>query len=527
MANANNIKKHVVTKGDLAMVAGGQPLFDCPVPGGKVYYKVVPGQLVAYTEEVGSIPQTVDAAGLSAVDSSKLNIGVGIDTTGDGAADQIRLIGSDHISGCNLDNLSVSPPQCGVPEVVDFFYDCTQCNETYSLKVSYDDNMTRSYSKAFKSAAEVVGSMVTECHSCDDCAPEHNCKEVACGLVDALNNDRDLKIRDKAYPDWKQGRGVKPPFRAVRLHERTVVYCITPTAAATDCEDCNTIPAITEATVNGTTVTLTNNLNPADNTTTLVSQLEAIAAQIERAFEDEIGPHSGSAFVTKGTGNCCEIQLHVNTCDATFAIGDGVTPLVACTDENPFQTYTKDPNCVDCTPAPETYTLSCGIRIISDPVEMPCDCYMNQPQSFWGRIITVEPIGDGWSLGKTKVDKVQKMELPAGMGSMIQWLEYQQMPGGKGRNYRGSSPRQGWFSLPEGRIKEAPTADCKKTYCSYFLNSHLGTTSVTNEYRRNNILSGVHIPQPDTTTKTDWEAFLTALIAVSPNCSPLGAVTCP
>ena len=227
MARKSSIERHVVTSGNLPMATAGKPLYTCPVKGKQVFYNVAPGQLVAFTEEIGQIPVIVDKSTLDSTHIPTLKFGVGL-ASDDGAVHELRLVGADDISGCHLDSASVSGPKCGTPEVKDFFFDCTKCNETYSLRVKYDDNSTRSYAPAYKSSAEVTGSVFTECHSCNDCAPEHNCKEVACKLVDAINNERELKIGDNLYPDWKQGNGVKFPFRAVRLHERSLVYCISP-----------------------------------------------------------------------------------------------------------------------------------------------------------------------------------------------------------------------------------------------------------------------------------------------------------
>src|SRR5690606_6216758 len=109
------------------------------------------------------------------------------------------------------------------------------------------------------------------------------------------------------------------------------------------------VDAITTVTVNNEEITLQGTTNPADNTQTLVAQLWQVADQIEKAFEDQIGKHSGSAYVTKGVGNCCAVQLHINTCDDTFAILDSESaPIAPCSTLTPLaDEYPVDSDCVD------------------------------------------------------------------------------------------------------------------------------------------------------------------------------------
>jgi len=196
-----DIQKHVVTSGNYALAAAGQPLFTCVGTGksAQIIYNVLPGQLVAYTVNNG-VTLTVDDATLAASDIYELYIGVGIDTTGNGINDDIRHIGIEQVSGCEPREVSTSSPRCGGPQVVDFYFDCTQCDETYSVIVRIDDNKTQSFSPWNKSFSEFVGSIVTNCSSCDDCPVDHNCKEVACKLADALNNELDLRVGERKYP---------------------------------------------------------------------------------------------------------------------------------------------------------------------------------------------------------------------------------------------------------------------------------------------------------------------------------------
>lgn len=354
-----DIQKHIVASGDYALVAPGLPLFTVVGSGNsaRLVYNVMPGQIVAYTI-TGGVATTVDHTTLVAADIYELYVGVGVDLNSDGVTDDIRHLGAENISGCQPREVTASSPRCGGPQVVDFYFDCTQCDETYSVMVRVDDNQTQSFSPWNKSFSEFVGSIVTNCSSCSDCPVEHNCKEVACKLADALNNELTLRVGERLYPDWK-GKGLPRPFFATRLHDTSIVYCFTPQTEEGSCTECTYVGAVTAAIINGTEYTFSATTNPLDSTQTLLGQLGSVAAQINDAFNTEysqgqsyVSPHGGSAYVTGSYQQCCPIQLHVNTCDSTFTLlDDSAEPISPQTTTNPFTTYgtvANDANCVDC-----------------------------------------------------------------------------------------------------------------------------------------------------------------------------------
>lgn len=372
----DNVQSHIVAAGDYSMVAAGLPLFTAVGTGrrARLIYNVNPGQIVAYTIS-GGVATTVDAT-LSASDLYSLFIGVGYDGDGDGVTDDIRYFGAEDIHGCIPREVSTSSPKCGNPQVVDLYFDCTQCDETYSVIVRIDDNQTQSLSPWNKSFSEFVGSIVTKCSSCGDCPVEHNCKEIACKLADSLNNELDIKVANREYPDWR-GKGLPRPYYATRLHSSSYIYCLAPQTVSGSCEDCTYIDVLTGVEINGTAYQFVGNSNPADSTQTLYGQVKSIADQINDFFiteysqgQSNVDPHAGSAFVTGTYQQCCSLQLHVNTCDANFKLLDeNSDPIAATTSNNPFTTYgtkANDANCVDCgddigTKASGTLTLSANI----------------------------------------------------------------------------------------------------------------------------------------------------------------------
>lgn len=653
-----DVQKHVVTFGDygFASHSGNPPLFT--IAGKRIIYNVSPGQPVAYVVENG-VTRIINAAAPGASDIYNLFVGVGVDETGSGITTSIRHLGIEHISGCQPKEVSTSSPRCGAPQIVDFYFECTKCNETYSVELKVDDNQSRSFSPWNKSFQQFIGTIVTSCSSCDDCDVEHNCREVACKLADALNGDLEIKIGNDSYPDFK-GKGVPRPFYATRLHPTSKTYCFAPQSVANSCTSCTYVAAVKGAQIRDTRYNFVGNTNPADSTQTLMAQIAGIVDQINDAFKTEYGDyaHAGSAYSTGSYSDCCPEQIHINTCDASFTLYDAnfvaITPSVV---NNPFTEYgttSASATCVDCddlsvaasgtltfsggnaidtqtvTINGKTYTFQdtltnvngnvkvgatvadsitnlvaainltsgagtkyaaamtahttvtavdgagttvvvtantagtagnayattdtltnaswadvtltggvaaaasvdteydCGIRVIAERIKGDCSCYINQPLAFYGRKITINPIGDAWRNKPWKVVEVQEMELPAGFGAWIQWLELQNEPGGRGRNYSRSNNLRGTFNLPDkkSRMVKAVTADCKENYCSYYLKSKLDTNQLSGKTGELTIHSTIHIPAGDSTTIAAWEAFETALLALNPQCKSLTSVAC-
>lgn len=652
------VQKHIVTYGNygFASAVGNPPL--ATLAGKRVIYNVSPGQLVAYVKEAGGVTRIVDTAGLDASEIHELYVGVGIDETGQGLTTNIRHLGIEHISGCAPQAVSTSSPRCGSPMVVDFYFECTKCNETYSVEVEVDDNFSRSFGVWNKSFQQFVGSVVTECSSCDDCPVEHNCKEVACKLADALNADIDLKVGDIPYPDWKGGPGIHRPYFATRLHPTSKIYCFGPQSEAESCTSCTYVAAVKGVKIRDTRYNFVGNLNPNDSTQTLMAQLPILVDQINEFFKTEYGEyaHAGSAYSTGSYSDCCPVQIHINTCDADFQLYDvndnNITPQSTVNPFTQYGTVTPEAACSDCddlsvaakgtltfTGQPldtetvvingKTYTFQdtltnvngnvkigatvndsinnlvaainlgsgagtkyatamtvhatvtaangagdtvivtaktagvagnaygttetltngafgaatlsggvdsaattpitydCGIRVIAERIKGDCSCTIDNPLAFYGRTLKINPIGEGFRGKPWRVVTVQEMELPAGFGNLIQYLEYQQEPGGRGRLYNRSNNQRGTFNKPQkdSRIN-AVTAKCDENYCSYYLKSEVDVKHLTDKRGYLTIHSNVHIPSNDSTTIAAWEAFETALLALNPQCKQITSVAC-
>lgn len=528
-----DIDKHIVTSGDLAMVAGGQDLYSYTGSTKRRKIHITrPGQLVAYTKSVGSVPQTVDVNNLDADKAKSLFWAVGVDTTGNGLTDQLKHLGREDLSTCALEEVSASSPKCGSPAVQDLYFTINGPG-TYAIRIDVESQKTRDFSPIFKGHEEFVASYTVTEEQFN--APGFDSDVVACSLAKQLRNEYDYLIKGQRYPDFL-GQDLERAFSATRLHAKSLVYCFSPTELSGSCENCTHLGAILKATINGSDVTLVGNTDPADTTKTLRGQLESIADQINAAFQDAYGDYSqvGVAYVTGSFADCCPLELHVNTCDTNFALlttGDAtITPKVNVNPFTEYGTFTNVQECIDCGDAPTQRSYTTGIRIIGERFSQTCGSLINKPLAHYGLDVDIVLASHDWRDASWDKVNVQKMELPGGFGSQIQWYEYQQDVGGEGRNYNRSNNLRGWIGQPEdgARAVKGVTADCGKDYCSYFMRFQSPRRAVIDAgaARDLQINSHIHVPATDAVTRASVEAFIAELSTLNIGCKIIGSATC-
>lgn len=537
----NAITNHVVTAGDFNIVPAGQRLFDCPTckpgKGGKVYYNVAPGQLVAFTINPTTLqPITVDETNVASV-TGDLYIGVGVDTDGDGAADNVRLLAGEKFEKCLIDEYKVSAPVAPQPQILAAYLDCTNPLETYTVQFKYSDNRTRSFGLVRADQNEITVSASADEAPCPGCSTTVDPEKIVCKLVDSLNNKFNYRIGDEpSYPDKKEVRLPKD-YRAVRLHDNWDVFCINPITPSADCQGCEVTDSIVSATINGQVKTFTGNLNPSNNAQTYLAQLENIAQQIECGFEEEYGPHAGFAFVAGNGGQtgCAPYQLHVVSCDNSFVLTGGSGPITACEAINPYPAFASEATCVDCgDPAPADYVPTTGLAvIIPQPkhLDQPNGDFVTKPMAFYGRFGELNFIKDAGSGSPiVKATELMAPVFPENFGSWIEWLEYSQFPRGRGRAYREVNARQGWLGTPDSvsRARNAVSfANRNKSYCTYYLGHNMTRhPSLTKSPAFNRLNSYVHIPSDESNTIASFEALMTAILSVNPSCTVIDSQAC-
>lgn len=531
--------RHLVTKGNLGFVANNTDLYKLVKEGNKFrkFYNVAPGQLVIWKDATtaGSVPKTIGVANITVNDLPDLRIGVGFSTKGNGISDSIRALTPTQLEGCKIDLLDAVGPQCAVPQIKALYPDCVSC-DTISARVRVYDNQTLSFSdEPLKAYEEFVGSYTPDCSSCTDCPQTVTCDEVVCGLVDSLNNDTDFTIKDGSadgipYPHY-YNTGVKRSFTAFKLWPTWKSYCISPTVGS-GCTHCNSISALTTFTINGVATSF-NLTDPAAPLTTLVDQLETAVTLINAKFEETLGRHSGRAFLSRGNGRCCPLQLFVTTCDEDFAIAG----LTACSDViDQFPDFVTTGTCQQCGTTGTTTTPSCGLGIFVAPDYEGCDCFgFEQPKQFTSRWVDVDIISGSGNYNTPRWSKRAELlepQIAQGFGSQIQFLEYYQQDaiGFEGFDYEIGNETAGWLNLPRhsSRIKNAITASCDTSYCSYLLRTRGTAEYGFTKSPLNLLIQGwLHVPQNDSTTKTAVEALYQKLIDLIPTtCKVLHATKC-
>lgn len=532
MTNIPYVQKVLVTDGNLGFQPGGQPLYTIVKRKdlrADIIYNVAPKRLVAWIDKKDqTVPLTISPATISATDLPFLHIGVGYDGNGDGIVEAIRQFGPDHTEACSITGFNAVAPQCGRPEIKAIYPGCLGC-EPLTVKVRVSDAATRSFAPWNLDAAEFVASYAPDCSTCEDCDKTVNCEEYICGLVDQLNGEETYMIGQDRYPDY-MGDTMKRPFKAVKLHPNWFAYCLNPLSDT--CVDCNHIDDLTVFTVGtaGTleTVNFVGVKNPADNTQTLISQLEYAAIQIQNKIQEKYGRHGGWAFVSRGVGDCCGVQLHVVTCDPNFTI-EGLT---VCPDAiNPYSSFVTSGVCKQCGTGDITEEKTCGIAIIADQDTLECDCFMQHTPAFLGRSIEINVVSGGNIAKYTKFATLQEGRLPSGFGTEVQAEEYRQAAGYSGYMYsNGNNPRMDGLGLPgpDARIRKAVTADCNKSYCLYEFDGRFQREfGVANERINRPIKTKLFVPQNDAITKTAVEALALKLATLSDGqCKILNAFGC-
>lgn len=510
-----NITRHITTKGNLPHLDVGTPVY--VASGDDIVPNLQVGQLVYFLEDrFDPFQVAINPDDIKASDVHRLRVGVGHAKAPrkNGIADSIRFLGVEKAGNCDMEHASTASPRCGSPKVVDAYFDCTNCDETYSIAVGVDDNFTRSFAPSMRSFADWIGAYKPNCKTCEGCDTDVTCDDVVKGLIKSVYSKEAPLIDGKPYPDYSHPE-LDPPFHLTQVFSRDIRYCLSFTAPGSDCEICDRVSAITEVTIGGVAYTLTGTVLPEDNTQTGRLQLFRIVDQINALFAEHL-PGEGSAYVSGvDTGDsCCPLNLYVNTSDATFAI----TGLAITAENDPFAVGGPG----------EGFT--CGIRAISGPVVNECGPYVERDQLFNGANIRIEQRSDGFQgFQDFKSVTVQELALPGMYGTQVQNQEIYQTPGGSGRNYSRGYQGGKWLGQPrnDSRFVQAPVAECDTDYCQYHIRTKQyfinAGSNQDNFYR---IGSYINVPSGDTVTQASVELLLTTWADLSVNCQDVPTVGC-
>lgn len=489
-----NRESILVTANNYALVTAGTKLYNAD---GSI--NILPGQLGIY-----------DAANHTAlgtaVSKNKVYFAVGVDTNGDGIADTIRKSAGEELVKCKFDSATAEPPRGECPEIWDFMFDCTTCEAEYGIQVKVDSPEFAPFF-ADEMYPTYPFNITTDCCGCELCTTEHNCNEVVCKFVDAINQTTNNgPSKNTIKKDL--------PFVAERLFAN--VYTIQLPCIDGNCGK-TYLEALESITINGVTTPITI-ADPNNANQMLIGQIKLLENQLNTILTQ------GTVRIYQKCSDTC-YEIMINTCDTVTAVAGKVTPSLPVVVTHPL-TVTTETNCTDCEDAgTTTKTYPCGIRLISKMFPVDCGCF--PPKRYIGTRYTklgVYPT-TGFSCNNFKTNQVQTVTLSEGKGVDLRWREFMQETGGAGRNYDPYVQSFGKFGVHSERMSSSILSQCID-YCVYSLRHHsssnpeapLGPTY-------NSILqTTLIIPSTDSTTMEQFETAFNGWNATT-TC-PLGPINC-
>ena len=480
--------KVIVSCKDLPFLDAGITLWDCPENDCQGVEKALPGELgqfVAYIYDSTGKAVTIDDTSVPTLTDETIHIGQLEAQYGSSFPNGIKHIAGLNMKACNLEHVGVTGYACPQPQVIAAFVDgCFDCGDTITFEFDMHDNRLQSFNGGQERPKDPLVATVGAkcCDDCEDCPGRASCQPMMAEAVDKLNGNRSTGGYPGIPATCPPG-SLDKPYKFMVAHSNWFVYCLTPEPEECNCEKCQDLPPITSVTINDKPVKLENTTNAAGDKTFL-GHLDNVVTQINCAFDKELGRHNGTAFVTNGTDDCCARQLHVITCDASFAI-EG---LEVCDQLDPFKPFetTESPNYRDCKTGDcveaETYskTPCCGIIAILDQDKIECECECGAgapPPDTLLRHGTLRIYkGDPFSC-KVITNSVELLcaKLPLNSGGFIKWEASNQDADGEWWN--NDSHREGYYGDlhrdKNGRFRNAHgCAKCNGKYCRYeFWNS--------------------------------------------------------
>lgn len=472
-----NLRENViVTTGNKALYSKNQAIWT--LVGTKAKLQVPVGQVFAM--DIKTV-QSVDTS--TANFPNPIKIGIALPN------DKVRWLTGEEFFPNQITAISAMSAICGIPEVVDFTWLCTECGEYYGLTLNVNDNDTQSYGSSPWAGENYYVNATPDCTTeCGVCEPEAACATVQDALIAALQEQLD-EIDVKAF--------------VTKLYPESAIYCFAPDNSLACNLTCPTFEGITViSSDDGETEDPIGGTMPSTIPTTTAELLELLQEIAEQLNADE--DFEGSAFVTQGFGGTCCVQLHINSALPVHIYlpteGDG---------EDDEYTACAEPVNTD-IPA------KCGIRVIGAPVTQLTGCRLVKDLANYGREINLYATSE--SFRDATITKVYTQVLPQNFGNFVAWEEYKQDTGGQGRNYRKSNTiLQDGLGVNfdgTGRIDNAITnADSAVSYVSIHMEHKYphAQHAEGNEWNPAPATSSIYIPECDSVTIASILAFVNLL----------------
>lgn len=461
---------------------------------------------------------------ITASTNDRIVISVGVDEW------TLRSGFNDVIFSNSVQAATAEGTTCGVPQIVDLFYDCIHCDDEFTVNVTVDNNTVKNQFP-YNKKATYSASVGLDCCACDTCENGIDGRALSCALKDAFDDKRapltkrstHIPSRNNVYPKGFTTHilygGTTP------LVDTTTVYCINTVkdVCTGDCIHADTL--ITEFSYTDSTlevpatktVALKFTSDPSDPTKTFLYQLQSVVNQINKELNG-----NGSAVLTKGFGKCCPYRLEINSCFADIELSDGTDPIVPCETYNPFTDGVNvDPTCKNCGTTGVLKKYTQGLRFVADPVEFTCKCSPNlNPIYDKGNKIEVFP-SKGFACGAWAVVEKQASVLPENLG--YDWImrDYLSDNGGAGRGhdaYEWTNYGAAGYPLDRGRSGGiGRCVSCAGTYCSYIIEHSIPHNDITvhghaHATRGRTI---VLIPSGDSVTRAEFETLINNYIVTT------------
>ncbi len=167
----------LVTSGNQAMFGTGAAVFNATTNS----IVPLPGQLVLYDEGTGLSFDDTDSP---TVDTNPTFVlAVPMDTNGDGFANTMRKSFGERMYGPYIRQATGQAAVAGVPAIVDLMFECTECDETYSFQVTWEDDRTQNVYPYNRPASETISIRTDCCTGCNDCTTAHQCADLVDKIV--------------------------------------------------------------------------------------------------------------------------------------------------------------------------------------------------------------------------------------------------------------------------------------------------------------------------------------------------------
>lgn len=507
----------LVTYGDQGIYPAGQPVYDeTNTTGRGPTVLVPPGQFVLIDPATNL---SLDPTTWNKADNGRFIMGVGDDPDGLGYSTAIRKGFGEVTYGCHISSVETSCPTCSLVDVKDVFLrNCVSTGEPVTVKIGIIDGKSIEQF-GYNQYPFWTGTAVVPPTMCDTCDDPLKCEDL---IYEILNQFKAQDRGDRVY-NLKRGGfpGEELPFYISPLYSTSYSFSLTTSGSA--CESCSHVQGITGITIDAAPVNFTG--TRSGNFTTF-GQIEMVVNKINKALGSK-----GTALIRKGTGSCCPYTIEINTCKVIGNLltvdAQGEAGTLAPVTSNPFAAITEEDKSYICGAAGDTFTPTCGFRIVAKPVEYENSCQLMLNQSTWPMRQIQFSIANPVKNNPFYVKDTQKATYPQGLGFLWALKDFRSDNGGSGRQQNATIDQYGFPAIQgvKSRINGV-RVDSSTEYVAAAI-EHSYYDAPLGHIASMNRLSGtsyILIPKTDTATKTAIQNAINFYITTG-NCNKLDPIT--